>query len=75
MAWFEQVFLDNYPLKPLLWKCYVDDVIMIWPHGEDELNKFCDFLNSRHDRIKFTVNSSRESINFLDTTLKALMGR
>ncbi len=70
MAWFEEQHLAAYPLKPLLWKRYVDDVIMVWQHGEEELHKFCDFLNSRHDRIKFTMNFSRDSINFLDTTLR-----
>ena len=70
MAHFEDKFVNRYPKQPLLWKRYVDDVICIWQHGEEELLKFCDFLNSCHDRIKFTLSYSKTSVDFLDTTLR-----
>jgi hypothetical protein len=30
---FEKTTIDSYPMKPKLWKRYVDDTHVIWPHG------------------------------------------
>ena len=38
-------------------------------HGDEELEKFTDYLNKCHEQIKFTFEVSGESINFLDTTM------
>ena len=69
MGWFEDNFVYTYKLKPLVWKRYIDDVFMIWQHGDTELKDFIAHLNTRHDTIKFTEESSRSSINFLDITV------
>ena len=37
---FETKALENYSLKPLLWKRFIDDIFMVWSHGEDQLNHF-----------------------------------
>ena len=63
---FERGFLDNYYLKPFVWWRYIDDIFMLWQHGEDELKKFLEALNCYHPSIKFTWDYSREKINFLD---------
>ena len=60
----------NYHLKPLFWKRFIDDVFCIWPHGKDELDKFVDYLNTIHESIEFTCESSTDNIDFLDTTVK-----
>ena len=44
----EQKILAQSPLKPLVWWRYIDDVFMIWPHGEEKLNEFVILLNSSH---------------------------
>ena len=49
---------------------FIDDIFKIWNHGEQELKKFLEYLNNIHDKIKFTHEFSKESINFLDTTVK-----
>ena len=67
---FETKALDGYPLKPLTWKRFIDDIFMIWTHGEDSLNKFIEYLNSLHETIKFTHEMSYTQIDFLDTTVK-----
>ena len=67
---FENKALDNYPLKPLIWKRFIDDIFLIWTHGEESLNQFVDYLNSLYPTIKFTTKISKESINFLNTTVK-----
>ena len=45
---------------------------MVWTHGEEQLNKFVEYLNGIHQTIKFTHEISQEEINFLDTTVKIL---
>ena len=39
---------------------------MLWKHGEKELKKLLEILNSYHLTIKFTAIYSREKISFLD---------
>ena len=67
---FETKAINNYHLKPLIWKRFIDDIFLIWTHGQNELDKFVDYLNSLHDTIKFTSESSTKEVNFLDTTVK-----
>ena len=67
---FETKALEGYHLKPLTWLRFIDDIFMIWTHGEDSLKEFITYLNSLHHSIKFTHEFSRTSINFLDTTVK-----
>ena len=50
----------------LVWWRYIDDIFMLWQHGEEELKKFLDALNCYHPSIKFTADYSRDKINFLD---------
>ena len=40
---------------------------MIWPHGEEKLQKFLEMINIHHKTIKFTEEHSNEQIPFLDT--------
>ena len=67
---FETKALANWPLKPMIWMRFIDDIFMIWTHGEDKLDEFITYLNSIHPTIKFTHESSITQINFLDTTVK-----
>ena len=62
--------LAIWPLKPLIWLRFIDDIFMIWTHGEDNLNQFISYLNEFHPTIKFTHESSPTQIDFLDTTVK-----
>ena len=56
-------------MKPLVWWHYIDDIFMVWEHGEEELKKFLETLNCYHPTIKFTAEYSRAKINFLDVTI------
>ena len=69
MGWFEDHYVYTYKLQPLVWKRYIDDVFMIWQHGDIELKEFLAYLNSQHKTIKFTEENSKSSINFLDVTV------
>ena len=67
---FETKALEKWYLKPLLWLRFIDDIFMVWTHGRDELNKFINYLNNIHPKIKFTSENSDTYVNFLDTTVK-----
>ena len=69
MAELEEKLLANYPITPLLWKRYIDDILCIWPGPPSELNQFMQYLNQSHPTIKFTHESSTNSVDFLDLTI------
>ena len=69
MGHFEEKFVYTYKLKPLIWKRFIDDIFFIWTYGQDELDSFVQHLNGCHKTIKFTVESSLNTINFLDITV------
>ena len=69
MGKFEQQAIDNSLLKPFSWWRFIDDIFMIWTHGEEHLKTFIGYLNSIHPSIKFTYeysNSLPQTLPFLD---------
>ena len=70
MSQFEEKHVYTYRLKPLAWYRYIDDVFCIWQHGDIELNNFVEHLNNTHDTIKFSMETSKVEISFLDTMVK-----
>ena len=62
--------LQSQSLQPLVWFRYIDEVFFIWTHGNDKLEKFLDDLNSFDFNIKFTHESSKDNVTFLDFMLK-----
>ena len=69
MGDLEGEILQNYPLKPLVWYRYIDDIFFIWTHGREELNKFLQYANNnRHGMIFETTEESisTEQVPFLD---------
>ena len=67
MSDFENRHVYTYDKQPLLWVRFIDDIFLVWTHGESELNKFITHLNSVHNTIKFTSEFSSKKVNFLDT--------
>ncbi len=60
-----------YHMKPLVWLRYVDDTLVVWQHGKQELYKFLDHLNSRHSAIQFTMElESNGNLPFLDVLVQ-----
>lgn len=45
---FENNALDLAEHKPTHWIRYVDDILAVWPHGDEKLQNFLQFLNQRH---------------------------
>ena len=71
MGEFEENAVNGFPLKPRIWWRYIDDIFMIWEHGEDSLKKFIHHLNNIHPNIKFETppKYSKVSVDFLDVTV------
>ena len=69
MHWIETGFLQSIHHKPKIWKRFIDDIFMLWPHGEHKLQELLTALNSYHKVIKFTEEHSTTEIPFLDTTV------
>ena len=65
----EEDILSNSLLKPLVWWRYIDDIFMVWEHGEEDLKKFLETLDCYHPTIKFTAEYSSAKINFLNVTV------
>ena len=53
----------------LLYCRFIDDIFFIWTGNEAELLGVTTEMNKIHPTIKFDVQYSKESINFLDTTV------
>ena len=62
-------FLETQELQSLVWFRYIDDIFFIWTNGEQDLETFLCSLNEFHTNIKFTYESSKENIAFLDLNI------
>ena len=65
MADLEKRLLSDIDLKPYIWR-YIDDIFVIWGHGEESLKLFLEKINNIHPTIKFMADWSYSSVNFLD---------
>ena len=75
MGNFEQKALAAATHSPLIWWRYIDDIFLLWTHGEEKLNDFITYLNNLHPTIKFTSSFSYNEIPFLDAKVMLLNGR
>ncbi|KAJ8916940.1 hypothetical protein NQ315_013412 [Exocentrus adspersus] len=70
MEHFEETYVKSYINKPKIWWRYVDDVFSIWPHGQDNLTDFLNFLNNIEPTIKFTLElKENNKLPFLDVMI------
>ena len=69
MASLEQELLTWITERPHVWWRFIDDIFAIWQHGQEQLKKFLQEINSFHQTIRFTAETSRERVSFLDTTV------
>ena len=69
MGKLEHNILSHAPLKPSFYKRYIDDILIIWPHSEADLNTFLTSLNSLHPTIKFSFEYNKNTITFLDLNI------
>ena len=52
MGNFKANYIGSCRLKPLLVCHFIDDLFILWPHGEKELAAWKGHLNSCHPNIK-----------------------
>ena len=55
--------------KAKLYLRFIDNIFMVWTSTHKELERFIKEINLVHPSIKFTVETSKNEINFLDTTV------
>ena len=69
MGKLEHNILSHATLKPSFYKRYIDDILVIWPHSEADLNTFLTSMNSFHPTIKFSFQYNKNIITFLDLNI------
>ena len=70
----EEEILQKAEFKLYLWWWYIDDIFFLWEHGEEKLKSSIDNTNKMHLTMKFTVDWSKTSIDFLDVTVSIAEG-
>ncbi|KAJ8039742.1 hypothetical protein HOLleu_13841 [Holothuria leucospilota] len=74
MSVFERDLLSGSCNQPYVWLRYIDDVFVIWTHGEAKLNEFLSYINSFNPSIQFTWEYARDCVNFLDVSISVDTG-
>ena len=52
-----------------IWKRYIDDIFLIWTNTQETLEEYIKMINSIHPTIKFTYESNKNELTFLDITV------
>ena len=68
----ESKLLATYQLKPTIYKRYIDDILIVWPHGKDTLLEFLNYFNKAEETIKFTMETNEDNgwLNYLRFSLR-----
>ena len=69
MGDLEAKILAGSRLKPTHYRRFIDDIFMIWPFSEEELDRFMAHMNRINQSIKFTHEKHQNEITFLDVTV------
>ena len=67
MSAIEKEIIRLSPMKPLVWKRYIDDLFSPWNIDKKDIGSFIELANNHHPTIKFTPEISDKEITFLDT--------
>jgi hypothetical protein len=57
---FEEGALSGAVYKPHSWFFYINDTLVIWPHGSERQKDLLEYLNSIHHNIQFTMETERD---------------
>ena len=69
MADWEKGALLKCIILPILFKRFIDDIILFWSHGFAKFLSFFNTLDSHDPNIKLTYTYQLNSIDFLDITI------
>jgi len=61
-------FLQTQRLTPLLWVRFLNDIMMLWTHGETSLKTYLEQLN-QFRVVQFTWPISDKIVTFLDVNI------
>ena len=70
----KQKFLETQSKNLLIWLRCIDDIFLIWTHGEQELERFLKDLNNFTPHLSFTHEASKNCVLFLDLKVKLIDG-
>ena len=73
MDFFE--FLETQRDKLFWWIRYIDDIFLIWTHGQEKLKAFFKDLNKFYPNLKLTNDSSKKNVAFLNLKVKLKQGK
>ena len=67
----KKVMDDSNPMRHFieLWTRFRDDIFGVWTGSKEQLMEFHDWLNSLNPKLRFTINMSEESIEYLDVVV------
>ena len=62
MGWLEAQLLATcpVPVSQDTWKCFIDDIFLLWTGTPEGLDVFFEHVNSFHPTITFTIASSAD---------------
>ena len=70
MGDFEEKYVYPYKQQPLKYLRFLDDCFLIWQHSLEDLNAFVNHMNTQMESIKFTMEVSKDHVNFLATQVR-----
>lgn len=72
--WEEDVIYSIRRLKLVLWRRYIDDVLLIWDGDQSSLDRFMIDLNNNDRSIRLQHESSGVEVHFLDLKIRVVEG-
>ena len=66
---WEKLAHSSFPLAVSLWLRFQDDILGLWEHGQQELNRFVDHLNGQNPNIRVKLNFGK-AVDFLDLHIR-----
>ena len=57
-----------------LWQRFQDDILGLWEHGQEDLNRFVDHLNGQNPNIRIKLNFGK-TVDFLDLHIRLVHSR
>uniref|UniRef100_A0A8C5QZ70 Reverse transcriptase domain-containing protein n=1 Tax=Leptobrachium leishanense TaxID=445787 RepID=A0A8C5QZ70_9ANUR len=69
MAEWEEPLIQKGGENIILYRRYIDDILLIWGGGEQSLEEFIKEMNGRNINIQLETQWSKEEVNFLHLTI------
>ena len=67
---YEDRYLKSHLLLlPLVWRRYIDDILVMWPHTMEGFLNFFDIFNCVYPKLRFTIEIFYIFIQFQDLTV------